>query len=77
MEPIKTKAVDFEEPADVRAFVRGLLIAVVFAVNAFAERLGYVPLTGVESTAIIGFGGVLVYAIRKLRVIFSRAYDNL
>ena len=62
-----TKAVDFEEPADVRAFIRGGVVAVVFAVNAFADRIGYTPLSGTESTAIIGISGLLVYVVRKFR----------
>ena len=63
----ETKAVDIEEPADVRAFIRGSLIAGVFAANACADRSGYTPLSGTESTAIIGISGLLVYVVRKFR----------
>jgi len=62
-----TKVFDLEEPADVRAFIRGTFVGGVFLVNAFADRIGYDPLSGTESTAIIGLSGLAVYAVRKWR----------
>lgn len=55
-----------EEGADARAAVRGIVVGVVAFVNGFADRFGYTPLSGLETTGVIAGAGALVIAWRKV-----------
>ncbi len=53
------------QSTDQRDAWRLLAVAVLGAVNGFADRIGYDPLSGLESTAVLGVVGALIFVVRK------------
>lgn len=51
--------------ADKRDGVRALAIAAIALFNGFADRFSYLPLSGLESTALLGVAGLAVFFVRK------------